>query len=258
MDVQGPDVNPDGAAAEDPGSGGAEPRRWSLLTRIAYAEEVDRPLGLPVVGLLRGLSRILEIGTGPPGWSWRRLLPQGILSTGVGLDAYRPYLLADPMSWGARILARGERLPFRDGAFDGAIALDVLEHLEKEDGLRLIGEMERVSRIRCVIFTPNGFLPQSAEGVPTQVHRSGWTVGDLMDRGYRVRGVRGWRRLRGDHAKVVIRPALFGHLTSVLTEPAFWWFPERAFQLLAVKQLRPGARRSGLPSQRSPATASCS
>lgn len=208
-----------------------------MLYRLGYVAEVDRPLGLPVVRALRGFSRILEIGTGPPGWSWRRLLAPVRLSEGVGLDAHLPYLRPDAMSWSARVWGRGERLPFRDRVFDAAIALDVLEHLEKVDGLRLLEEMERVSRFRSVVVTPNGFLPQESVEVPTQAHRSGWTPAELSGRGYRVRGIRGWRRLRGDHSKVVIRPAWFGHFVSGLTEPLVWWGPGRAFQLLAIKDV---------------------
>ena len=41
-----------------------------------------------------------------------------------------------------------------DKSLDVVVSLDVIEHLEKKDGLRLISEMERVAREQVVIFTP--------------------------------------------------------------------------------------------------------
>jgi hypothetical protein len=68
--------------------------------------------------------------------------------------------------------------------YDTAVLLDVIEHLEKDAGLRLIEALK--SRFRqIVIFTPLGFYEQSYEdgdkdawgmnGMEWQTHRSGWT-----------------------------------------------------------------------------------
>lgn len=74
---------------------------------------------------------------------------------------------------------------FKDRSFDLVFALDVIEHLEKPDGGRMLSEMERVARRRVLIFTPNGFYPQESDD-PWQVHRSGWTHADFRPRGYTV------------------------------------------------------------------------
>lgn len=70
-----------------------------------------------------------------------------------------------------------------DRDYDLVYALDVIEHLEKADGRRLLNELERVARRRVLIFTPNGFQPQEDEN-PWNVHRSGWTPDDFRRRGY--------------------------------------------------------------------------
>jgi hypothetical protein len=70
-----------------------------------------------------------------------------------------------------------------DSSFDAIVLTDVLEHLEKADGLRLIREVERVSSSVVGIFTPLGFMPQHFSStcdswgfgeVELQTHRSGW------------------------------------------------------------------------------------
>ena len=79
-----------------------------------------------------------------------------------------------------------------DNSVDTVFALDVIEHLEKADGLELLREAERVARRQIVIFTPLGFNPQSYEdddrpdrwgmdGGNWQTHRSGWLPEEFGD-----------------------------------------------------------------------------
>lgn len=67
---------------------------------------------------------------------------------------------------------------------DSIFMLDVIEHLDKELGEKVILEIERVCRRQAVLFTPLGFMPQHMEsgekdawgfsGAAMQEHRSGW------------------------------------------------------------------------------------
>ncbi len=79
----------------------------------------------------------------------------------------------------------------QDNSIDSIFLLDVIEHLEKNEGIRLLLEMERVARRQIVIFTPLGFMPQHMEdgekdgwglsGGKMQEHRSGWTPDDFAE-----------------------------------------------------------------------------
>ena len=78
-----------------------------------------------------------------------------------------------------------------DNSVDSIFLLDVIEHLEKEDGQKIIIECERVAREQVVIFTPLGFMPQHVAhgqkdgwglgGANMQEHRSGWEPEDFSD-----------------------------------------------------------------------------
>lgn len=78
---------------------------------------------------------------------------------------------------------------FSDQSIDSVFLLDVIEHLDKDVGVAVIAELERVTRIQAVIFTPLGFMPQHMEhgeadawglsGAEVQEHRSGWTPDDF-------------------------------------------------------------------------------
>jgi hypothetical protein len=78
-----------------------------------------------------------------------------------------------------------------DKSVDTVFLLDVIEHLEKEDGVSLIEEIERVASQQIVIFTPLGFMPQHVDsrkldrwglsGGDFQEHKSGWLPNDFSD-----------------------------------------------------------------------------
>jgi hypothetical protein len=64
-------------------------------------------------------------------------------------------------------------------------AADLIEHLGKEDGFRLLEHMELIARKVVVIVTPNGFIAQHlTDGNPLQIHRSGWTAHEMKALGY--------------------------------------------------------------------------
>jgi SAM-dependent methyltransferase len=127
---------------------------------------------------------------------------------------------------------------FPDQSFDGVVALDLIEHLEKKDGLALLDSIERIARKRVVIFTPNGFLPQGEyDNNPWQVHKSGWEVSEMQARGYRTIGLNGWRPLRGERGYVKWWPHLPWIVFSDLTQYFVRNRPEKAYQILCVKYL---------------------
>lgn len=111
----------------------------------------------------------------------------------VGVDIYRPYLekiqadvpyaavLADCMDIGKLFLPR---------SFDLVLLLDIVEHLEKPQSLRLMEMAEQIARVAVIVETPKGYVPQNIDiwghgGHEFQTHRCGWEPGELEARGYR-------------------------------------------------------------------------
>ncbi|SIR14672.1 Methyltransferase domain-containing protein [Rhizobium sp. RU33A] len=80
---------------------------------------------------------------------------------------------------------------FHDKSIDSIFLLDVIEHLDKDVGFKVISELERVAARQVVIFTPLGFMPQHVEagepdawglsGGEMQEHKSGWLPEDFGD-----------------------------------------------------------------------------
>lgn len=125
-----------------------------------------------------------------------------------------------------------------DNSFDCALALDLIEHLEKKDGEKLLKEMERIAKKRIIIYTPNGFLRQTAlENNDAQKHISGWNAKEMKNLGFNIYGMSGLKILRKELGEIKYKPHFVWQFISSLTQILAYYFPVLAFQVLCVKNL---------------------
>ena len=130
-------------------------------------------------------------------------------------------------------------------SFDTLVAIDVIEHLTKQESLKMISQMEKIARKKVILMTPRGYIDQGAyDGNPYQVHHSGWTKKELQDLGYKVYGLRGLKYLRDDAATIRFSPWIFWGFLSFISEVLLYPFPELSFQLFAVKSVTNGGPRN--------------
>ncbi|GEM_PF-1884771 len=107
---------------------------------------------------------------------------------------------------------------FGENQFDVCVTFDVIEHLTKEDGLKLLADMEKIASKRVIIFTPNGFLPQQGfEKGDFQEHLSGWDVDEMRKLGYNVIGLNGLKSLRTEHYRLKYKPQALWAIISYAT-----------------------------------------
>jgi hypothetical protein len=209
------------------------PSSFALLRRtfphvayFAYVQELRKQL--------RGCQSCLEIGCGPdsPG----RLLP---FQRYAGFDGYAPSIDQAKASYPGHDyqVGRAEDLGqmYQDSSFDCVIALDLIEHLTKEDGLRMIAQMQRIATKRILLFTPNGFLPQQSHDGDLQEHLSGWTADEMKALGFKVVGMHGPKKLRGEQHQVKIKPAALGGLVSQVCQLYTRHHPDSAAAILCVR-----------------------
>lgn len=169
--------------------------------------------------------------------------------TSVGIDGYKPaienskkkkihsdYIFGDIRKLNSLIRAK---------SFDAVMALDVIEHLKKDDGYRLLDNMERAARKKVILVTPNGFIPQYNKHNKLQAHLSGWTVEDFKNKGYHVEGIYGTKLcnvLRTEEAELRWKPwILWALIWGVLAETTHHLYtkknPKYSIGLLAVKNI---------------------
>ena len=194
---------------------------------------------------LKGCKTILDVGCGDNS-------PLGLLQekyTTVGIDAYKPSIEMSKKGkiHNSYIIGDIRKLKslVKKGSFDAVVALDVIEHLKKDDGYKLLDDMERAARKRVILVTPNGFIPQYNKNNKLQAHLSGWTVEDFKKRGYHVEGIYGTKLcnvLRTDEAELRWKPRIFWALVwGVLVEITHHLYtkknPKFSIGLMAVKKM---------------------
>ena len=107
-----------------------------------------------------------------------------------GLDIYEPYheLQKRLGIYDRLILCDAIDIPLEDKEVDYTIATHVIEHMRKEDGLKLIAELERVTKNRVILSTPNGFTGSGPlDDNEHNNHLSGWRYTDFNKLGYTTR-----------------------------------------------------------------------
>lgn len=69
-----------------------------------------------------------------------------------------------------------------DGQYDIALALAIIEHLDKKDGTEFLLQLQRVSKV-LILSVPKNVSPQHAPGNDFETHRSQWSKEDLINLG---------------------------------------------------------------------------
>jgi len=126
---------------------------------------------------------------------------------------------------------------FQPKSIDCVMAMDLVEHLDKQEALDLIGKMEKIGKKVVIIQTTNGFFPQGEYASnPCQVHKCGFSVKDFRSRGYKVLGMDGPKFLRKKSFSEPEAGMAISILANLL-DPIFRFIPEKSFNLLAYKKL---------------------
>jgi len=128
--------------------------------------------------LLTSDSQVLDIGCGTKELS--NALACAKVTTIDSWEPFKPDILCD--------LNSVQELPFADGTFDLVLLIDVIEHLPKEHGFRILKEAQRVAKKAVVLLTPLWWDPNVTECNNPESpyylneydkHQSLWGVEDL-------------------------------------------------------------------------------
>ncbi len=141
---------------------------------------------------------------------------------------------------------------FAENEFDVVVCVDVIEHLSKDNGLKLIESAKHWASKFVYISTPNGFLRQDPyDSNSFQEHLSGWSIKEFDSLGFEpIRGGGGLKILR----KREMQPDAWSHVSgsSLRWKPKFFWsvlsgfsqvifnrVPSWSYQIHAIYKKRP-------------------
>lgn len=161
----------------------------------------------------------------------------------TGVDLHRPYLRQAKELGAYRKLLYGDirRLRFKQKSFDAVMSSQVIEHLTKKEGLKLIKVMENIASDKIIIGTTNGFFPydpyMGRDDNPLQVHKSGWDIKEMENYGYKVYGQGiSFIYKPGGLAYKFPSIGIFLFLFSYFLSPLTYIFPEMSSYIIAVKR----------------------
>jgi hypothetical protein len=140
---------------------------------------------------------ILDVGSGPCHKEEKRRFRGKNITC---FDIFKPYLNTCRL-YGFKTVngdARKLNKYFSNKSFDIVWLIDVIEHMSKDDGYKLMANAEKIARKQVLISTPLGWYPQDHECVDEpwkggnsykevnkyQDHVSAWYLKDLEKRGY--------------------------------------------------------------------------
>ncbi|OGC76065.1 MAG: hypothetical protein A2Z27_04170 [candidate division Zixibacteria bacterium RBG_16_50_21] len=113
-----------------------------------------------------------------------------------GIEGFPPYL-SDLQRFIYNRLIEGDisssLAGFEDQSYDLALAIDILEHFQKEKGLLFLQECQRVARI-VLVSVPVSYPQTALFGNPLETHRAEWTKKDFqrLNAPLILRGYQSW------------------------------------------------------------------
>lgn len=201
------------------------------------------PLTYPdiITRTILGANTILDVGCGRG--ELMAFVKSRIRVFSVGVDIYLSYINKAKKKeiHNEYVRADARFLPFRPKSFDAVLCSQVIEHLQRDKGLKLIEMSELIAKYKVVIGTPVGYvLPGYLNGNPLLIHKSGYFPSEFEDKGYSVKG-QGLRQIYGSKGlahKLPKRPRVLTYIISYLLSPLTYKVPLIATHFIAVKSRR--------------------
>lgn len=190
---------------------------------------------------LKGMKSILDVGCGEGELTATIRLRIPAFCVGIELDPPSLTEAKRNRTHDEYVLADARFLPFRPESFDAVLCSQVIEHLEKESGLKVIRETEKVGISVVIISTTVGYIPFLPLNSVTrqQIHRSAYYPQEFASRNYKVtfQGMKLFYGEKGLMRKVPRLMRLLLSIFSYLMAPIVGHFSSLALYQIATLRL---------------------
>lgn len=192
---------------------------------------------------LKNAHEILDVGCGDG--NFMKIVNHDKRFRIIGIDLFDGYIKKAKKTGAYSKVEKQDvtKLKFGKKSFDCSHSSQVIEHITKAQGKKLVKKMEEISRSVVIIGTPNGhFHQETYDGNELQIHHSSWGEEDFKKMGFRVYG-QGMKFIYGEngllHKKIFannlfIIPLFF---LSYILSPFVYFYPKYAAHLIAVKKI---------------------
>lgn len=189
---------------------------------------------------MKDIKKVLDLGCGDG--SFMAILNKNKEYKVTGVELFEPYLnKAKRLGVYKRLIKKDIRKrTFKKGSFDVLLCSQVIEHLEKEEGLKLIPDFQQIAA-KVIIGTPNGHFSQEGyDKNHLQRHKSTWSVEDFEKMGFKVYG-QGLKIIYGEDGlltKTICKNIFiktFLYAISYATSIIVYFMPRLAAHIIAIK-----------------------
>jgi len=178
-----------------------------------------------ILKLLRG-NRILDVGCGYGKYGWLAriyLRASSVKPYIIGIDIGHESLNMIKGIYDDVILADARFPPFRNGCFHSSILAEVIEHLPRQEGYRVIEKLYQASQ-RVIVSTPARRVFRYSKG-----HITLWRSSDLKKMGFKTYGVR-------CYPKLATESYLLQFIITFILWPISVYIPDLATFIVAFKE----------------------
>ncbi len=197
---------------------------------------------------LKDCQSVLDLGCGPSS----PIKNCKNIKYSVGVEIFKKYLnLSKKQKIHTKYLNQDIlSLDFPKKSFDAVILIEVLEHLSKKDGKKVIKLASNWAKNKVIISTPNEYFPmESVDKNTFQKHLSGWSTNELSKYGFKCHGVSGLKYFYtsenkvdsliegNNYTNIKFKPKkLFYYINGIL-QIFTYFIPKIAFGIYAVKNV---------------------
>ncbi len=192
---------------------------------------------------------VLDLGCGPSS----PLKNIKNIEYSVGVELFKPYLdISQKQNIHTKYLQKNIlNLNFKPKSFDAVILIEVLEHLSKKNGLKILKLAQKWASKKVILSTPNNYFPMDlVDNNKYQKHLSGWSITELKKNGFKVYGVSGLKifykpsnnvdsLINGKfYQNIKFYPRPFFYAINALFQILNYYSPKYSFGLFAVKIIK--------------------
>lgn len=165
--------------------------------------------------LSKNINTVLDLGCGEG--NFMADLSHGENWSITGVELYQPSVLKAQKTGVYKKVVTSDILKYvfsTKEKFDLVFCSQVIEHIKKPDGLKLLDKIEKIAKKQVVVCTPIGFIKfdrvevEIEDDNPLEEHQSGWLPQEFMKRGYKVYG-QGAKFIYGESGLIRFLPKVF-------------------------------------------------
>ncbi|RLI96132.1 MAG: hypothetical protein DRP00_05825 [Candidatus Aenigmatarchaeota archaeon] len=175
-------------------------------------------------------SLVADVACGMGKWGLLlRIHHQKLYIVGVDLSTKNISLAKATHAYDDLIIADARQLPFRDHSIDYVMACEVIEHLNRRDGIRMIYELERIASLKILLTIPYAVWWYTK----VRGHITRYSPKELRKLGFKVRGI---------GSNMQSKNRIGSLLRHFILKPLAYVIPEMGEFLVAIKEQTKGER----------------